>query len=82
MADTGKTQDNKSQANEGEGNQTQARAYNEDTRKYVEAGKVEKAAREAAKAVKGSEGEELRQAEAIGKQHSHGEDPLLKRKGE
>jgi len=40
---------------------------------------VEKKAREAADALDGPEATKLRQAEEAGKQHSHGEDPALKK---
>ena len=63
--------------NEGEGSQTGAREYNEATRKFVERGKVGQAAADAARAVSGPEGDELKEAEAEGKRRSHGEDPLL-----
>lgn len=53
--------------NEGEGNKTAARHYNEATRKFVDAGKVGEAARKAKEAVDGPEGEELRRAEAEAK---------------
>ena len=64
--------------NEGEGNRTAARAYNEGVAKTERSGKIDEKAREAAKAVDGPEGEELRRAEEAGKRHSHGEDPALK----
>jgi hypothetical protein len=65
--------------NEGEGNKTAAREYNEAQRRFVESGKVEEKAREAEKALD-SEKEALERAEAIGKSHAHGEDPAVKRK--
>jgi hypothetical protein len=67
------------QANEGEGNRTAARTYNKGVQDFVKSGQVDKKAREAANAVDGPEGRELRQAEEAGKSHSHGEDPALKR---
>jgi hypothetical protein len=66
-----------SSPNEGEGNRTAARAYNEATRSFVKSGKVSAASESAAHAVEGPEAEELRRAEAEGKRHSHGEDPEL-----
>jgi len=66
------------QRNEGEGNKTAAREYNESQRRFVESGKVEEKAREAEKALD-SDKQELERAEAIGKRHSHGEDPALKK---
>jgi hypothetical protein len=65
--------------NEGEGNKTAAREYNEAQRRFVETGRVEEKAREAEKALD-TDRSELERAEAIGKRHSHGEDPALKRK--
>ncbi len=65
--------------NEGEGSQTGARQYDDATRAFVAAGKVKKAADEAERAVDGPEAEALKRAEAEGKSHSHGEDPLLRR---
>ena len=67
-----------SQANEGEGNRTAARAYNKGVQDFMKTGQVEKKAREAADALDGPEATELRQAEETGKEHSHGEDPALK----
>ncbi len=69
------------QKNEGEGNRTAARAYNKGVQDFEKTGQVEEKAREAAEAVDGPEGEELRKAEDVGKSHSHGEDPQLKVKG-
>jgi len=68
-----------SQANEGEGNRTAARAYNKGVRDFEKTGQVEKKAREAADALDGPEATELHQAEEAGKTHSHGEDPALKK---
>jgi hypothetical protein len=65
--------------NEGEGNKTAAREYNQAQRRFVESGKVDEKAREAEKSLD-TEKAELERAEAIGKRHSHGEDPALKRK--
>ena len=65
--------------NEGEGNKTAARDYNQATRRFVESGKVDEKAREAEKSLD-TEKAELERAEAVGKRHSHGEDPALKRK--
>ena len=62
------------QPNEGEGNKTAARAYNKDAERFAKSGQVDQKAREAQKAVDGSEGNELAEAEAIGKSHSAGED--------
>ena len=68
------------QRNEGEGNKTAARQYNEAQRRFVETGKVEKKAREAEKSLQGREKGELERAEAIGKRHMVAEDPQITRK--
>lgn len=65
--------------NEGEGSQTGARQYNEATREFVAEGKVQQAADDAAKAVRGPEAESLKRAEEEGKRHSRGEDPAVRR---
>jgi hypothetical protein len=65
--------------NEGEGNKTAARHYNDATKDFVKKGGVEEKAQEAKRAVDGPEGKDLKRAEAEGKSHSHGEDPALKR---
>jgi hypothetical protein len=67
------------QKNEGEGNQTAARQYNDVQKSFAESGKVGPAARDAARAVDGPEGSELRKAEERGKRHAHGEDPQQKK---
>ena len=66
--------------NQGEGDYRSARAYDEHVRRTAESGEVEKKAREAEKALKGKQGDELRRAEEMGKWHSHGEDPQLNKK--
>jgi hypothetical protein len=65
--------------NEGEGSRTAARAYNEKTKQFVENEDVEAKAEEAAQALEGKEGDELRKAEEQGRSHSHGEDPQVHR---
>ena len=65
--------------NEGEGSQTAARAYNEKTKQFVENQDVEAKAEEAARALEGREGDELRKAEEQGRSHAHGEDPQVHR---
>lgn len=61
---------------EGEGSYSGSKDYNERTRKFMEQGKVDEAARRAA-----PQGEEDRQAmqkaERLGKQRAKGEDPAL-----
>ncbi len=59
---------------------TAARAYDKATRDFVASGKVGPAARQAAEDITGKDAEALKQAEAEGKRHSHGEDPALKKK--
>ena len=68
-----------SQANEGEGNRTAARAYNKGVQDFEKTGQVDKKAREAADALDGPEAAELKKAEKIGKKHSHSEDPTLRK---
>jgi hypothetical protein len=65
--------------NEGEGNHTAAKQYNDAQKDFAHSGKVEPAAKDAAKAVDGPEGADLRKAEELGKRHAHGEDPQLKK---
>ncbi|MFT3764424.1 MAG: hypothetical protein QM820_02735 [Minicystis sp.] len=57
-------------ANEGEGNRTAARRYDEGVAETIASGKVDEAAEEAAKALDGAEGEELREAEKKGKKRA------------
>jgi hypothetical protein len=65
--------------NEGEGNKTAARQYNEAQRRFTESGKVEDKAREAEKSLD-TEKAQLERAEAVGKRHKHAEDPEVTRK--
>jgi hypothetical protein len=58
------------QQNEGEGNKSAARRYNEGTKDFVKSGKVGAAAKAAEKAIEGAEGKELRKAEKAGLKHS------------
>ena len=71
---------NHQQRNEGEGNRTAAREYNEAQRRFVQSGKVEEKARDAERAMKGPERRELEQAELVGKRHAAKEDPEIKRR--
>jgi hypothetical protein len=66
------------QENEGEGNRTATRAYNSKAKAFAERGPVEQQARKAKADLDGPAGPELREAELIGKSHSHGEDPEVK----
>jgi hypothetical protein len=65
--------------NEGEGNKTAAREYNEAQRRFVDSGKVEEKAREAERALDRDK-RELERAEAVGKRHKAAEDPEVTRK--
>ncbi len=76
MADDKKTA---GERNEGEGNRTAARQYNEAQQSFVRSGRVEKKAREAEAALEGKEKQELERAEAEGKRHEAEEDPQVKR---
>jgi hypothetical protein len=58
------------QPNEGEGNRTAARDYNQRTEKFVHSGKVEESAKRAERAVEGGERADLEKAEEIGKRHA------------
>lgn len=68
-------------AMQGEGNRTAARRYNEDTTEFARSDRVDDAARQA-KPSSADEARELQQAEAEGKSHARGEDPLLHKKSE
>ena len=64
----------------GEGNYAATKHYDDATKRYVESGRVEAAARDAApKSAK--EAREMDAAEAEGKRHAKGEDPALNRRG-
>jgi len=76
MADNQKSQQT-SGRNEGEGNKTAAREYNQAQQRFAQSGKVEEKAREAEKALDGPEAQELQRAEAVGKRHKAGEDPAV-----
>ena len=62
---------------EGEGSYTGSKDYNERTRKFVESGKVEDAARDA-EPKSADEKHAMQKAERLGKQKAKGEDPALK----
>ncbi len=67
------------QKNEGEGNQTAARAYNEEQHRFAQSGKVKPAAEDAARALDSDEAPALKEAERLGKAHAKAEDPEVKR---
>ena len=64
------------QVNEGEGNKTVARAYKA-RRRSAKSGQVGERAREAERALKGSEAQEVIQAEASGRRRTAKEDPAV-----
>lgn len=70
------------QRNEGEGNKTAAKEYNEATREFARSGKVDKQAEAAAQAREGAERKELDRAEQAGKSRAKEEDPQLNRQRE
>ncbi len=61
---------------EGEGSYSGTQDYNERTRKFMEQGKVDEAARGAAPQGE-QDRQEMQKAERIGKQRAKGEDPAL-----
>jgi hypothetical protein len=79
MAESTKPQESR-QRNEGEGNRTAARQYNEAQRRFVESGKADEKAREAEHALDTPEKKVMERAEAVGKSHKRGEDPEITRK--
>jgi hypothetical protein len=58
------------QQNEGEGNKTAARRYNQDQQEFAKSGQVERAAERAKRAVEGGEHDELEKAEDEGRSHA------------
>ena len=64
---------------EGEGSYSGSKDYNERTKKFVQSGKVDKAARNAEPKSE-EEKHAMQKAERIGKQRAKGEDPALKKK--
>jgi hypothetical protein len=62
----------------GEGNYKATREYDRATGEFIQAGKVEPAAR-AARPRTAQEARDMERAEAEGKKHSKGEDPALRR---
>ena len=59
---------------EGEGSYSGSKDYNERTKKFVDSGKVEQAANDAAPKSE-EEAQAMQKAERIGKRHAKGEDP-------
>jgi hypothetical protein len=62
---------------EGEGSYSGSKDYNERTRKFVDSGKVEKAAKDAEPKDE-QEKHEMQKAERVGKEHAKEEDPALR----
>jgi hypothetical protein len=60
------TKDTTKNGIEGEGSYSGTRAYNKATEKFVKDGKVDKAAKDAARALDSAEGDALKDAEAKG----------------
>lgn len=63
------------QKNEGEGNKTAARHYNQKTQAFAKSGKVEGAAQQAAQAMDSDEREELEKARRKAASHAKDHDP-------
>ena len=64
---------------EGEGSYTGTKDYNKRTKKFVDSGKVQKAANDAAPK-SDEEARDMQEAERIGKQHIKDEDPAVRGK--
>ena len=78
---TDKIEDTTQQRNEGEGNRTAAREYNEMQRRFVKSGKVDQKAHEAERDLRDQHiRAELERAEAVGRRHIAEEDPAVKRR--
>ena len=63
---------------EGEGSYSGSKDYNDRTKKFVDAGKVEQAARDAEPRNE-EERHAMQKAERVGKQHAKEEDPALRK---
>jgi hypothetical protein len=67
--------------NEGEGNRTAAREYNEAQQRFVRSGQVDQKAHEAERDLRNEDiRRELEQAETVGRRHAAEEDPQVKRR--
>jgi hypothetical protein len=71
-----KPRDNQNQV-EGEGSYKGSKDYDERTKKFIDSGKVEQAARDA-EPKSTEESHAMEKAERLGKEHAKGEDPALK----
>jgi hypothetical protein len=68
------------QENEGEGNRTAARLYNNAPHRFVQSGRVRESSAQAKSAVDGSEKAELAHAKKVGKSKIREENPTVERK--
>jgi hypothetical protein len=69
------------QRNEGEGNRTAAREYNQAQQRFVKSGQVDERARAAARDLANETiRRELEHAEAVGRRHIAEEDPQVRRR--
>jgi hypothetical protein len=73
------TKKNRAERNEGEGNKTAARRYNQAQRQFARSGAVDQQARAAEEALSSAERSELEHAELVGKRHVAEEDPAIKK---
>lgn len=68
------------QRNEGEGNRTSAREYNEAQQRFIRSGQVDQKAHETERDMRDRDiRRELERAATVGQRHSHGEDPEVRR---
>ncbi|HTW51018.1 MAG TPA: hypothetical protein VME45_03880 [Stellaceae bacterium] len=66
--------------NEGEGNRTAAREYNESQQRFVRSGQADGKARQAERDLRSDDiRRELEHAETVGRRHAAGEDPEVRR---
>ena len=75
-----RSKDSKHQRNEGEGNKTAPRQYNEAQRQFVRGGKVDEQAHAAEEALGSAERSKLEHAELVGRRHAADEDPAGKKR--
>jgi hypothetical protein len=68
------------QENEGEGNRTAAREYNDSAHRFVQSGRVQESSEQAKSAVEGGEKAELERAEKVGKSKVREEDQAVDQK--
>ena len=82
--DTGKTGNPRPEMprdrNEGEGNRTAARVYNDATERFAKSGRVEESGERAKQALESGERRDLERAEEIGKSRMREEDPAIREK--